>query len=957
MNNISHYGIIKSEASNLARNSKEELRIRENVRIAMNLNDIANEALKVLEVNINNANNNIISFLDETFIMEGSWRRAGIDYFKQVLVHSTFFDAIITDSVTIPGYQVFTLGHLGFKTNLNEQRIKNLDSIAIQRLMDNLLFEISGLHEKVFGTPGEFDIHVGNAPEILKSNINIDNGKPGVFIHYGDGELGRLLTEYYYWYFKEQKGESLLAMAPWDKPLIDFRGFIFDAPSLRGSAILAAQIVATIITYGQALPAMIAINLALLTANDLIFTALDVGGGYKSPSQAFGEFGKSMAMNVVSSVASGVTGQVSKGIAGAVQNNMISPFKATVQNTLVKGASNLTTGTINSFIGAVTYDNEGGWTWSSDLYSSGMKNTFRSSLASVTSSLTSGILNIGNEGFQNGESHSKHQLFNNGSTLNNMTGGLIGQGLNLALGGDFSLNLLNLNMFDERYNLGLLELNMGRNGINFGLGTGGVDVSFGAMQSAVKGFETWKVNLELFMSDTEASSKYKVQLRSLYSGNDILRQEYEDVLAGRTEYREDRDVNYTISRLEGGIKYVYLGNDALNDGSRFGLSVIFAHEAYRDGIDDNASRYLEHQNAVIGHSQAAWDIVQTYGAGSLGSKMIFESIIYADYLLTGNMNNLQLIIDNYDASGDFHKIIKNDFGKWIAIDDNSLDFDIFEVINDQNFLDNPDSIKEEIMKALEDSHNIDGKEYGTISAERMSPALAISLANSIIISQHISTDQLIPYSYHFTQDKNTRNDFSSLTMNLMAYNAIQDSNLIHIVLPHVLDGFGVVEYLVPVQLDNGGVNYTPMDRIGFFDYFDSLLVSKAMEQVGGNYVWGGKDPVENGGLDCSGFVRWVQMQVYGQGIEPRDAHNQAIHPLLTITGNEGPGSLNFYFDVISKRYIHVNLDLGNGRVINPSGNQSNTINYPGIIKEIKRPDIENTFIVNRRTNWHYLFFQ
>jgi cell wall-associated NlpC family hydrolase len=148
-----------------------------------------------------------------------------------------------------------------------------------------------------------------------------------------------------------------------------------------------------------------------------------------------------------------------------------------------------------------------------------------------------------------------------------------------------------------------------------------------------------------------------------------------------------------------------------------------------------------------------------------------------------------------------------------------------------------------------------------------------------------------------------------------------------------------------------------MDRKTFLDHFDSLLVKAGRELEGSNYVWGGKNPAIDGGLDCSGYVRWVQMLVYGKEITIRNAHDQIKHKYLTFLADDAPGTLRFYTDNNGAKYHHVTISLGNGMELNPNGGPENKKENPGKIEEMPVPVLlSHQKVEYRRTNWHYLFF-
>ncbi|MDR0312594.1 MAG: C40 family peptidase [Treponema sp.] len=959
--NTHNYGLIQVEASRLAKTAKDDVSAREIVRIAVNLRDIADQAIKAFSENVDRANMNIRKQMDDLFIIKGSWRRYGLDYHKDVLVHSTFFNSIITDSAFVQGYRDFVLESVHINTDLSEDRIKYLDSIAVQFLMESIMLEISEMSNQIFGlgvsdgnslSTGEFNIHVGNGPDI-NEKPNIDEGRPGIFNHYGDGELGILLTEYYYWYFLEQRGLALLAMPAWDKPLWDSRGSWFNAPSLRSTVSIGVQVIAAIATGGTAMPL---VSTLLNIGTDLIFGIADVAGGYKSWSEAGVEFGKSVLTNAISYKAGTLANGLTNNLTNLASSGAITQFTADIGNVFITGVKDITVGTINSAISAISYSDSKGWGWSSESFSAGVISSLKGSLISATGALTSSILNIDLEG-------SDKEYKSNANKLHNLLGGLVGQGVNYAMGGDFTLNLFNLDIFNTsktNYNMGLLELHFGRNGVGMQLGTGGVDTSFMSLSSAIKGLEMWKVNLRLYASDTEASRLYKSQLRTLYCGNEILRKQYEDVLAGETVYRENRDEIHTRSEYDEstGIKTVYLGSQALEDGSRFGLNVYFAHEAYRNGIiESDEIQEIKTRNAVYGHNQTALDLVNTYGILSLDFIMGAEAIIYDKYLKTGNNEYMEGILGFYDSTDEFWKLVNNKYDKWGWDNDKSPDFDIRDLINTLS-LECDTAVRYQLHLLSTLSELEDGKEKGIISAERMTPYVAALLGNAII-SQSMQNG-VFEYRSLDSLSIEARNSLIADTMSKMSINAMNMTGVYNQIIPMILgkgSGDNEYDYLVPIISESGSVFYSPMDRESFLNYYDRILVEAAMKQLGKNYVWGGKDPEKDGGLDCSGYIRWAQIQVYGQAIAIRNAHDQRMHPNLTIEGNEGYGSLNYYTDDNGNKYHHVTIYLGNGYELNPYGGEKNDINNPGRIRFMELPQLKSHQTVdNRRTNWHYLFF-
>ena len=141
---------------------------------------------------------------------------------------------------------------------------------------------------------------------------------------------------------------------------------------------------------------------------------------------------------------------------------------------------------------------------------------------------------------------------------------------------------------------------------------------------------------------------------------------YDEVLSGKTNIAERRDGEYSAKTEANGdgTKTIYIGRGALAKGSRFGLNVLLAHEAYRNGIDDGeVGQREETDRAVLGHIGAAYALGQTYGIGAIGEALDKEVATYLAALSTGNMDDLVRLLSSYDASGDYWKIIKDAEGK------------------------------------------------------------------------------------------------------------------------------------------------------------------------------------------------------------------------------------------------------------------------------------------------------
>ncbi len=90
------------------------------------------------------------------------------------------------------------------------------------------------------------------------------------------------------------------------------------------------------------------------------------------------------------------------------------------------------------------------------------------------------------------------------------------------------------------------------------------------------------------------------------------------------------------------------------------------------------------------------------------------------------------------------------------------------------------------------------------------------------------------------------------------------------------------------------------------------LVVHAMGFIGVPYKLGGNS-AENGGLDCSGFVRAVYQQTIGLAL-PRKAEQQAAATTTIDRTELQPGDLVF-FNTLRRTFSHVGIYIGDGRFV------------------------------------------
>jgi len=198
----------------------------------------------------------------------------------------------------------------------------------------------------------------------------------------------------------------------------------------------------------------VAASAAMNLADDAVFTMLDVSGGYSSWEDAGLAFGKKALTSVATAAVGGVFNGV-KGVETGFFQGGLSKYarRSVIARTALTGVQTVTTSTITSAINAVQWT-EDGFGWSADAFNAGMQGGLISAATGMTSTFTSGMMEQMNL-FDGNNLALSNAVFDTGSIqhFNAMAGNLAAQGVNYALTGDFSLNVLNFGMFGVRIEL------------------------------------------------------------------------------------------------------------------------------------------------------------------------------------------------------------------------------------------------------------------------------------------------------------------------------------------------------------------------------------------------------------------------------------------------------------------------------------------------------------------------
>ncbi|MDR1046348.1 MAG: hypothetical protein LBL64_01105, partial [Treponema sp.] len=538
-------GIIQSAARQFAREANEKTAELEAKRLLQEVREAAEESSKQIAENIDKANNSFRKNIHRMFVIDNLWNLAAGKYSKDVVVYSSltnteseyaeveeYRDYIVdpfelktdTSAGALNGLNYLAIQ--GLIRNIEDEIKKEMEKhfgrsgeggkeivrfiitekdkmfyYMMTRVMvdENLTDSYGNIHaisgDGVFEVeelkrvqdPGKFGEHIGYEPLFRTSDTG---SKEAMFWDQGRGELGRLMTDYTWWRVKEGKGIAMVNTAFWDKPVWDDRNSVFKAFTIREAADVAGKVAATVAAAAlspvsggssMSLAAMAFTVAAVETADDLAFTVMDIGGGYRAADTALFDYSKTFAVslgtNLISGAFNGLSGLGGTlgtaagggGLKGLVNASASSGIGRSLSISVLGGMERALSGTYASMVNAIQYTGTG-LTFSNDVFNQGVSGLGTGMLSGMASAFTGGILNSYAGGLYNA-------LGIDGSNLNNFIAGSTGELIDYAYTGDFTFNLLNAGLIPGLREMGLLELHLGDDGPLMKFGSDGVDVS------------------------------------------------------------------------------------------------------------------------------------------------------------------------------------------------------------------------------------------------------------------------------------------------------------------------------------------------------------------------------------------------------------------------------------------------------------------------------------------------
>ena len=692
--------LVKTVAADFAKQANTEIANNEIRKLAYNARLYADEAIRGLAANVASANQSFRESMDNVFIFSGLWRKNGDFYVKDVLTGSTLFSPVVTKTVTVMGYEDYSMEPVTLQTNLDENYLAAFDSTFIMELLDNAMNEVGNIAAAIFGngedpvkiasresngeerqlSPGLFGTHIGYIPDV--KNIPTGKDKSSIFNDYGSGQLGRLITEFRYWKIIDDAGNAELALAPWDKRMWDDDGSWFSAPSLRSVGQIAASVTVGIATGGLGFWATLGVTALVGSSSEILFGALDIAFEYKTFDEVALNVGKSIATSAVSGLTSGLFNGtesfsgLTKIATGSATGTVNDSFSKVLTQSIMKGLETTVSGLATSSINAITFNKNDGWGFNTGTFKAGTEKLWINSLSSMASTFTTTGLHAINSGWDLEKLTGFSKLNQSDlANFNNLVGSLAGQGVNYLFGEDFTLNVLNSSLFSKG-NTGLVEVrfNKENNGAITQFGTGGANVSYDNLASSLRGINVWNTNAHIGkFTDNHKSFDSVISLRALYGyGDDVQTDLLWDIIKEDVIIDTSTSGDYdALTKNIDGNKVIYIANyeQGMDEYSQMRLGTILGHEAYRDGfgvgeidasgnIVTKESNFNELKNASIGKIMMADRISMEYEMFySFNGNLAFESILLNEAKMTGDYTNFNDYLEIfYQNDNDYHFI-------------------------------------------------------------------------------------------------------------------------------------------------------------------------------------------------------------------------------------------------------------------------------------------------------------
>ncbi len=466
--------------------------------------------------------------------------------------------------------------------------------------------------------------------------------------------MGIIMLDFQWNSMVEGNGFKELAKPMYDKKMWDDNGSWFEPPKFRDVLDIALEVVGN--ATGQKWVGWL---------DDALFATTDLTGGYKSAEEVGLALGKK-ALTTVVSAGMGAASNYLGDLAGEALQGA-SKFANFAAQSGISMGTNYVTSVANSAVNSF-YIGENGLAFNTDGFTKSLysADTISGALgAGITGGMGALNLRDGNNITLNSKTFNTNGI----KALNGLAGGLVQNGVALAMGGNANFNLLSFK------GVGMLEFSFGKDGIKSKIGMGGTNISMQNLVGAFGGATNLHKNSQI--NNIGYDKTTLDALRSQWGfGDEVAKKQLEEIIKRDTILKFDAEGSEVAQSItENGQKIIHL-NSSQNNGF-IDLGLTLQHEAYRDGIvSDAQSQFIETANAVAGHTVMALAMANdklytkdmlNHISSDTNLQNDINAYMYAAY--TGNTSLFAGYVGaNYDSSADYWKFTKEGNIYWDGSD-------------------------------------------------------------------------------------------------------------------------------------------------------------------------------------------------------------------------------------------------------------------------------------------------
>ena len=588
----------------------------------------------------------------------GGYRNNDGLFIRQIIIDKTLFEGFEYEPHRITGYRYFQMPE--FDVGLSFDELTDQSLANIRRRIEAISERLRSHADNIFASEdGLFVEHIGEAP-IMHAE------KPEKIATPGRGEAGRIIGAFLGNEARLQRGLST-ADVPWyaqrlwddDKDNDGESDTILAAPSLRLITGLIASLFGPI---GSLIHGLVGSVADVIHSGDVLTGLLSIG-----------------KQLLLAGIGAGI-GEIFSVATDAIQG--LGGIESAVAEGAISLTRNVTTSVTEGLVSSIQLDTAGQLHFNDDAFVDRIigVQSIGSLVGGLGSSVTGSLLRGPTIGFSAGDSASL-------SSFSSFVGGAVGSGIESAITGDLTLNLLNSADIDAlfgntnpRHSTGLLQLQIGDDGANLAFGSGGFGIGVQRLSGALQGIEVWEENLRImdfadrrvdFTDDYTGGRDASAALRVQYSSREfdaVIYDQYQRLLDGTDHLLVGIDGATAHTRTLNGnriVQLAQLGDD--NDAaSLLRAGIVLGHEAYRNGIvDDEQAQRIETLEATIGHTALAERIVYDYGIDVLDDNLRDDIDAWQAAHNGGGLEQFAAYVgQTYDASDDFWRLTEHGSIEW-----------------------------------------------------------------------------------------------------------------------------------------------------------------------------------------------------------------------------------------------------------------------------------------------------